>query len=198
DFACDVRANEEGPMATVGLILIVVALVGAVLIYNGLVSLRNQVQNGWKQIDVQLKRRHDLIPNLVETVKGVMQYERDTLESVMEARARAVAASGVRDSATAENALSQSLGRLLAVMENYPALKADENALKLQEELTTTENQLAFARQFYNDTVMQFNTRQEVFPASVIANFFAFKPAEYFTAADEERGTPRVDLSLQK
>jgi len=185
-------------MATVGLILIVVALVGAVLIYNGLVSLRNQVQNGWKQIDVQLKRRHDLIPNLVETVKGVMQYERDTLESVMEARARAVAASGVRDSATAENALSQSLGRLLAVMENYPALKADENALKLQEELTTTENQLAFARQFYNDTVMQFNTRQEVFPASVIANFFAFKPAEYFTAADEERGTPRVDLSLQK
>ena len=185
-------------MATVVLILIVVALVGAVLVYNGLVSLQNQVQNGWKQIDVQLKRRHDLIPNLVETVKGTMQYERDTLERVMEARARAVAANGVRDSAAAENALSQSLGRLLAVMENYPALKADENALKLQEELTTTENQLAFARQFYNDTVMQFNTRQEVFPASVIANFFAFKPAEYFTAADEDRGTPRVDLSLQK
>jgi LemA protein len=185
-------------MATVVLILIVVAFVGAILTYNGLVSLRNQVQNGWKQIDVQLKRRHDLIPNLVETVKGAMQYERETLERVMEARSRAVAATGVRESAAAENALSQSLGRLLAVMENYPALKANENALKLQEELTTTENQLTFARQFYNDTVMQFNTRQEVFPASVIANFFAFKPAEYFTAADEDRGTPHVDLSLQK
>jgi LemA protein len=185
-------------MATVVLILIVVAIAGAVLTDNGLVSLRNQVQNGWKQIDVQLKRRHDLIPNLVETVKGTMQYERDTLEKVMQARTRAVAATGVRESAAAENALSQSLGRLLAVMENYPALKANENALKLQEELTTTENQLAFARQFYNDTVMQFNTRQEVFPASIIANFFAFKPAEYFAAADEERGTPRVDLTLQK
>jgi LemA protein len=185
-------------MATVLLIVILVALAGAVLTYNSLVALRNRVANGWKQIDVQLKRRHDLIPNLVETVKGAMQYERDTLERVMQARARAVAASGVRASAAAENELSQSLGRLLAVMENYPALKANENALKLQEELTTTENQLAFARQFYNDEVMQFNTRQEVFPASLIATFFAFKPAEYFAAADEDRGTPRVDLSLQK
>ncbi len=185
-------------MATVLLILILVAVVAAILTYNNLVSLRNQVQNGWKQIDVQLKRRHDLIPNLVEAVKGAMQFERDTLERVMQARARAVAATGVREAAAAEGALSQSLGRLLAVMENYPVLKANENALQLQEELTTTENQLAFARQFYNDTVMQFNTRQEVFPANFIANFFVFKPAEYFTAADEERGTPRVDLSLQK
>jgi LemA protein len=185
-------------MATMVLILILVALVGAVLTYNGLVSLRNQVQNGWKQIDVQLKRRHDLIPNLIETVKGAMQFERDTLERVVEARARAVAATGVRETATAENALGQSLGRLLAVMENYPTLKANENATHLQEELTTTENQIAFARQFYNDMVMQFNTRQQVFPSSVIANFFAFKPADYFTAADEERATPRVDLSLQK
>lgn len=185
-------------MATVLLILILAALVGAVLTYNGLVGLQNRVQNGWKQIDVQLKRRHDLIPNLIETVKGAMQFERDTLERVMEARARAVAATGVRESAAAENALGQSLGRLLAVMENYPALKANENATQLQEELTTTENQIAFARQFYNDMVMQFNTRQQVFPSSVIANFFAFKPADYFTAADEERATPRVDLSLQK
>jgi len=185
-------------MATILLILIVVAVAAAVLTYNSLVTLRNRVQNGWKQIDVQLKRRHDLIPNLVDTVKGAMQYERDTLERVMQARSRAVAVTTVRDSAAAENALSQSLGRLLAVMENYPTLKANENVLKLQEELTTTENQLAFARQFYNDTVMQFNTRQEVFPARVVATFFAFEPAEYFTTADEDRATPRVDLSLPK
>jgi len=185
-------------MATVLLILILVALVAAVLTYNGLVSLQNRVQNAWKQIDVQLKRRQDLIPNLVETVKGVMQYERDTLEKVMEARAHAVAATGVRESAMAENALGQSLGRLLAVMENYPTLKANENVTQLQEELTTTENQITFARQFYNDMVMQFNTRQQVFPASVIANFFAFKGAEYFVVPDEDRGTPRVDLSLSK
>jgi len=185
-------------MATVLLILILVALVGAVFTYNGLVSLQNRVQNGWKQIDVQLKRRHDLIPNLVETVKGAMQYERDTLERVMEARSRAVAATGVRESASAENALGQSLGRLVAVMENYPTLKANENVMQLQEQLTTTENQLTFARQFYNDMVMQFNTRQQVFPASMIANFFAFKPAEYFVAAEEERASPQVDLSLSK
>jgi len=185
-------------MATVLLILILVALVGAVFTYNGLVSLQNRVQNGWKQIDVQLKRRHDLIPNLVETVKGAMQYERDTLERVMEARARAVAATGVRESAAAENALGQSLGRLLAVMENYPTLKANENVMQLQEQVTTTENQLAFARQFYNDMVMQYNTRQQVFPASMIANFFVFKPAEYFAAADAERATPQVDLTLPK
>jgi LemA protein len=185
-------------MATVALIVIVVVLLAAVLAYNGLVRLRNQVRNGWQQIDVQLKRRHDLIPNLVETVKGAMQYERDTLERVMEARARAVAATGVRESAAAESALSASLGRLLAVLENYPTLKANDNVLKLQEELTTTENQLTFARQFYNDTVMRFNTQQEVFPTSIIASFFGFRPADYFTAADDERGAPRVDLSLQR
>lgn len=180
----------------IALIIIVVIVGGAVLIYNSLVGLQNRVQNGWKQIDVQLKRRHDLIPNLVESVKGAMEFERDTLERVMAARARAVAASGVRATAAAENDLSQSLGRLLAVMENYPNLKSNENVLKLQEELTTTENQLAFARQFYNDMVMRLNTREQVFPASVIANFFGFRPAEYFTAAEEDRSTPRVDLSL--
>jgi len=184
-------------MATVLLVLIVGGIVAAVVTYNGLVSLRNRVQSAWKQIDVQLKRRHDLIPNLVETVKGAMQYERDTLDRVMEARARALGAAGVRESAAAENALSQSLGRLLAVMENYPALKANENVLRLQEEVTTSENQLAFARQFYNDTVLEFNTRQEVFPSSVVATFFGFKPAEYFAAADDERATPHVDLSLR-
>jgi LemA protein len=182
----------------IAFIIIVLVVVGAILIYNNLVSLRNRVQNSWKQIDVQLKRRHDLIPNLVEAVKGAMEFERDTLERVMTARARAVSATGVREAVAAENELSQTLGRLLAVMENYPSLKSNENVLKLQEELTTTENQLAFARQFYNDMVMQLNTREQVFPASVIANFFGFKPAEYFTAAEEDRGTPRVDLSLQK
>lgn len=182
----------------IALIIIVIVVIGAILIYNNLVNLQNRAQSGWKQIDVQLKRRHDLIPNLVESVKGAMQFERDTLERVVAARARAVAATGVRETAAAENELSQSLGRLLAVMENYPNLKSNENVLKLQEELTTTENQLAFARQFYNDMVMQLNTREQVFPASVIANFFGFKPAEYFTAAEEDRTTPRVDLSLQK
>jgi LemA protein len=182
----------------IAFIIIVLVVVGAILIYNNLVSLRNRVQNSWKQIDVQLKRRHDLIPNLVEAVKGAMEFERDTLERVMTARARAVSATGVREAVAAENELSQTLGRLLAVMENYPNLKSNENVLKLQEELTTTENQLAFARQFYNDMVMQLNTREQVFPASIIANFFGFKPAEYFTAAEEDRGTPRVDLSLQK
>jgi LemA protein len=180
------------------LLVVVVLVVGPVLIYNGLVSLQNRVQNGWRQIDVQLKRRHDLIPNLVEAVKGGMEFERDTLERVMEARGRAVGAGNVRDAAAAESALSQSLGRLFAVMENYPTLKANENVLKLQEELTTTENQLAFARQFYNDVVMQLNTREQVFPASLIATFFGFKPAEYFTAAEEDHGIPRVDLSLPK
>ncbi len=183
-------------MAKVFLALIAAAAVALVLIYNGLVQLRNRVRNGWQQIDVQLKRRHDLIPNLVDTVKGAMQFERDTLERVMTARARAVAASGVHEAAAAEAGLSQSLGRLLAVMENYPVLRANENILQLQEELTTTENQLAFARQSYNDTVMQFNIRQQVFPANLIAGFFGFAPAEYFRADDTDRAMPGVDLTL--
>jgi len=185
-------------MATVVLLVIIAAVAALVLLYNGLVQLQNRVRNGWQQIDVQLKRRHDLIPNLVDTVKGAMQFERDTLERVMAARARAVAASGVQQTAAAEAALSQSLGRLLAVMENYPVLRANENILQLQEELTTTENQIAFARQFYNDTVMQFNTRQQVVPANLIANFFGFAPAEYFRADDADRATPGVDLSLTR
>jgi LemA protein len=184
-------------MSTVLLLLIVAAVVWAIVAYNGLVALRNRVQNGWKQIDVQLKRRHDLIPNLVETVKGAMQFERDTLERVVAARAKAVSASGVRETAQAEDALSQSLGRLLAVIENYPDLKSNQNVLQLQEELTTTENQLSFARQFYNDTVMQYNTRQEVFPSNLIANFFAFQRAEFFSAGETDRVVPQVDLSLK-
>lgn len=184
-------------MSTVLLLLIVGAIAWAVLAYNGLVTLRNQVENGWKQIDVQLKRRHDLIPNLVETVKGAMQFERETLERVVAARAKAVAATTVPQSIKAEGELTQSLGRLLAVMENYPDLKANQNVLQLQEELTTTENQLGFARQFYNDVVMRFNTRQEVFPSSLLANFFGFRRAEFFSADEGDKAVPRVDLSLK-
>jgi LemA protein len=185
-------------MATIALIVTIIVLVALVGIYNSLVKLRNQVQNGWKQIDVQLKRRHDLIPNLVETVKGAMQFERDTLERVMQARARAVGATSVGERMAAEQEVTQSLGRLFAVMENYPALKANQNVLQLQEELTTTENQLAFARQFYNDVVMQLNTREQLFPSSLVATFFDFQPADYFTVAADEQATPRVDLSLSR
>ncbi|MBI2540627.1 MAG: LemA family protein, partial [Deltaproteobacteria bacterium] len=149
-------------MKWVVLAVLVLAVLWVIWGYNLLVSLRNRVQNGWKQIDVQLKRRHDLIPNLVEAVKGYMKFEQDTLQKVMEARAKAVGSTGVQATAAAENILTQSLGRIFALMENYPELKANENVLRLQEELTTTENQIAFARQYYNDLVMRFNVRQEV------------------------------------
>jgi LemA protein len=162
--------------------------------YNGLVALKHQVQNAWKQIDVQLKRRYDLIPNLVETVKGYMKHEQDTLARVIEARSRAMASTGIKESAEAQNVLTQSLGRVFALMENYPELKASENVLRLQEELTTTENQLAFARQYYNDSVMRFNMKQEAFPANIIAGFFHFQASDFFSAPETEKVTPRVDL----
>jgi LemA protein len=184
-------------MATFFLVLIVAAAAWAVWTYNRLVTLRNRVQNAWKQIDVQLKRRHDLIPNLVSAVRGAMEFERDTLERVMTARNQAVAAPNVRESAAAENALTQALRQLFAVVENYPTLRSNENVLRLQEELTTTENQLGFARQFYNDVVMSFNTLQEVFPASLISGQFGFQRADFFTADDAERAIPTVDLSLR-
>src|SRR5208337_3981638 len=158
------------------LLIIVVAIVGwAIFAYNRLVSLRNQVDNSWRQIDVQLKRRHDLIPNLVEAVKGYMQFERDTLTQVVEARGRAVAAPDQASRLAAENQLSAGLGRLLAVMENYPQLKSDQNVMQLQEQLTTTENQIAFSRQAYNDAVLSLNTRTEKFPGNIIATNFGFK-----------------------
>lgn len=181
------------------LLLVVLAAAGwAVLIYNGLVGRRNRVDNAWKQIDVQLKRRHDLIPNLVETVKGAMEFERETLESVMNARARAVSAHGVAESVAAENQLSGSLGRLFAVMENYPQLKSNENILRLQEELSTTENQITFSRQHYNDAVTDYNTSQQTFPANIIASFFAFQPAELFNVPVEDKEVPKVDLSMRR
>jgi LemA protein len=178
------------------LIILVAIVAWVVFAYNRLVSLRNQVDNAWRQIDVQLKRRHDLIPNLVEAVKGYMQFERDTLTQVVEARGKAVSAPDQTSRMAAENQITAGLGKLLAVMENYPQLKADENVLKLQEELTTTENQLAFARQAYNDVVLDFNTRIQSFPSNIIANNFGFHPADYFKGAPEEQAVPKVDLSM--
>jgi len=179
------------------LLVIVLALVAwAVASYNRLVSLRNQVQNGWRQIDVQLKRRHDLIPNLVNAVRGSMDFERDTLTAVMEARARAVGATGPADAAQKEGQLTQAVGRLLAVAENYPTLKSNDNVRALQEELAATENKVSFARQFYNDITTQFNTAQQVFPTALFANMFGFKPAELFEITDtHDRDVPVVDLS---
>jgi len=173
-------------------IIIVLIIAG---IYNGLVGARNQVKNAWAQIDVQLKRRHDLIPNLTETVKGYMQHERGTLEAVTNARNMAIKAvdSGVAAQAKAEGELSQALGRLFAVAENYPDLKASQNFMALQEELTSTENKISFARQFYNDRVMVFNTRIETIPANVVANMGGFQKAEFFEVqAAAEREAPQV------
>ncbi len=174
-------------------------IVWAIALYNGLIGLRNQVLNGWRQIDVQLKRRHDLIPNLVNTVRGAMEFERDTLTQVMEARARAVSATGPADAANKEGELSQALGRLFAIAENYPTLKANDNVRMLQEELTSTENKVGFARQFYNDISTKFNTAQQTFPSNMLASMLGFKPAELFELTDPaERQVPTVDLSMRK
>lgn len=176
----------------------VVVLLAIIVIaaYNGLVRSRQETNNAWAQIDVQLKRRHDLIPNLVETVKGYMQYEQETLEKVMAARARAVSATGVHQTADAENALTRALGGLFAVAENYPDLRASENMKQLQEELRSTENKIAFARQYYNDSVMHYNTKIEQFPTNVLANMFNFKKKELFEIeSPEERDPVKVSFS---
>jgi LemA protein len=182
-----------------GLILLVVVValvVWAIASYNRLVGMRNQVLNGWRQIDVQLKRRHDLIPNLVNAVRGSMDFERDTLTAVMEARAKALTATGPADAAQKEGQLSQALGKLFALAENYPTLKSNENVKTLMEELSTTENKVGFARQFYNDIATKFNTAQQVFPTNLFAGMFGFKPAELFEITDAaDRAVPTVDLS---
>jgi LemA protein len=182
-----------------GLILLIVTglvAVWAIASYNRLVGLRNQVLNGWRQIDVQLKRRHDLIPNLVNAVRGSMDFERDTLTAVMEARAKALTATGPADAAQKEGQLSVALGRLLAVAENYPTLKSNDNVKMLQEELSATENKVGFARQFYNDIATKFNTAQQVFPMNIFAGAFGFKAAELFEITEAtDREVPTVDLS---
>jgi LemA protein len=163
--------------------------------YNLLVQLKIRVENTWSQIDVQLKRRHDLIPNLVEAVKGYMSYEKDTFEKVIKARSQAIDASALEDKAKAENFLTQTLRSLFAVVERYPDLKANQNALKLQEELASTENKIALARQYYNDEVRLFNTRIEVVPSNIVANAAGFKKKAFFEIEDvSQKEPPKVKL----
>ena len=184
----------------IGIIVILAVLFLAVLwvvgIYNGLVRLRNQVKNAWAQIDVQLKRRHDLIPNLIETVKGYMTHERETLENITKARNLAAQASGVAETAQAEGRLNQAMGQFYVVAENYPALRANENFMSLQEELTSTENKIGFARQFYNDAVMQFNNQIQMFPGNLVAGMFNFQQSEFCEIeTPAERDVPKVSFS---
>ncbi len=175
------------------LVLVVMFLVG---IYNGLVRLRNQVRDAWSQIDVQLKRRYDLIPNLVETAKGYMKHERETFEAVTQARAAAAGATTMGDRANAESGLTAALGRLFAVAEAYPDLKANQNFLALQEELTSTENKISFSRQFYNDSVMNYNNKTQMFPSNIVAGMFNFRDEEFFELEEPaEREAPKVDFS---
>jgi LemA protein len=175
--------------------VVAVVLVAGVLLFNRLVSLRNRVDNGWSQIDVQLRRRYDLIPNLVETVKGYAAHERAVFEDVAEARTRGMTADTVGDQAEAENQVTRGLRKLLAVAEAYPELKANQSFLALQEELTATESRIAYARQFYNDQVMRLNTLIQSFPSNVIASAFHFTPREFFDIEDPARGPVQVDLS---
>lgn len=182
-------------------LLVIIGFVIAVLgffisLYNRLIWLRNRVKNGWSQIDVQLKRRYDLIPNLLELVKGYMKYEQETLEKVIKARQQAVnisAGGNIAEQAKAENLLTQTLRSLFALVENYPDLKANQNMLQLQEELTSTENKIAFARQYYNDEVMRYNSTLETFPVNIIAGKFNFKKEEFFEIEElAEKGAPQV------
>lgn len=181
-------------------IIIIVIIVGLIFflisIYNALIRLRNQVKNAWSQIDVQLKRRHDLIPNLIETVKGYMTHERATLENITKARSQAVHAEGVGAKAKAESELTSALGKFNLVVENYPDLKANQNFLSLQEELTSTENRISFARQAYNDQVLFFNNKIQMFPSNIIAGMFGFKIEEFFQIEDQrEKEVPKVSFS---
>ena len=174
--------------------LVVVLGLYLVSLYNGLVKLRNRIENAWAQIDVQLTRRYDLIPNLVESVKGYASHERETFEAVTRARNMALNASGVQEQAEAENMLTGALKSLFAVSEAYPDLKANENFLNLQEELTATEGRIAYARQFYNDTVFKYNTKIQSFPAVFIAGAMRFTAREYFEADDQSRGPVEVSF----
>jgi LemA protein len=177
------------------LALVVVAGLYLMFLYNGLVRLRNRIEAAWAQIDVQLRRRYDLIPNLVETVKGYATHERETLDSVTQARAAASSASGPADQAAKENVLTQSLRSLFAVSEAYPDLKANQNFLSLQEELSATEGRIAYARQYYNDAVQRYNTKIQSFPAVVLAGALRFEEREYFEADGDSRGPVNVSFS---
>jgi LemA protein len=174
--------------------IVAVVLLAGIVAYNRLVSLRARVDNGWSQIDVQLRRRYDLIPNLVRTVQGYASHERELFENVTEARSRAMDASAVPDQAQAENQITRGLRQLLAVAEAYPDLKANENFLSLQEELTGTESKIAYARQFYNDQVMRLNTLIGSVPTNVVASTFGFTTREFFDIEDPARGPATVDF----
>jgi LemA protein len=177
----------------VGVIVLLIVLV-LVFMYNGLVRLRNRIDNAWSQIDVQLKRRYDLIPNLVNTVKGYAEHEKSTFEAVTQARANAISAQGPAQQAQAENVLSGALKSLFAVAEAYPDLKANQNFLNLQEELTSTEDRIAYARQFYNDSVLSYNNRIQTVPSSVIAGMLNFEKREYFEGDPEATGPVKVEF----
>jgi LemA protein len=172
------------------LIIIGVIAVAAIGIYNGLIRLRNRADNAWAQVDVQLRRRYDLIPNLVETVKGYAAHEKETFQKVTEARSQAINAGTVAEQGKAENMLTGALKSLFAVVESYPDLKANQNFLMLQEELAGTEGKISYARQFYNDTVMKFNTKQQVFPSNIVAGMFNFQEKEYFEIEEPEAKEP--------
>jgi LemA protein len=176
--------------AVVLLIIVAAVALMAVGMYNSLITLRNRCDNAWSQVDVQLRRRFDLIPNLVETVKGYAKHESGVFERVTQARTQAMGAATPKEAGQAENVLSGALKSLFAVVENYPDLKANQNFLMLQEELAGTESKIAYARQFYNDVVMKFNMKQQVFPSNIIANMFAFKEKEYFEIGDEAAKGP--------
>ncbi|MBI5235287.1 MAG: LemA family protein [Deltaproteobacteria bacterium] len=180
--------------AIVLFVIIGLIVLWAVFAYNALISLKIQIDNAWGQIDVQLKRRHDLIPNLVNVVKEAMAFEKSTLQAVIEARAKAAGAQSVPEAAGAENMLTQALGKLFALVENYPDLKSNANLMQLHEELASTENRIGFARQFYNDVVAQYNTKQAVFPTVIIASLMGFAKADFFEAIGAERNAPKVDF----
>ncbi len=173
--------------------VLALAIVWFIGIYNSLVGLRNQVKNAWSQIDVQLKRRHDLIPNLIETAKGYMQHERQTLENITRARSDAMSAQSIPEKSRAEQTLSGAISKFFVAVESYPDLKANQNFLALQEELTSTENKIAFARQSYNDQVLAYNNRIQMFPSNFIAQGFRFAPEDYFEVGEKsEREVPKV------
>jgi LemA protein len=184
-------------MAALIIVLAILAFIALFVIglYNALVRLRRRCDNAWAQIDVQLKRRYDLIPNLLETAKGYLKHEREVLENVTKARQQAIDASGVKNQAQAENFLTSTLRSLFAVVENYPELKANENMMALHEEVTSTENKISFARQHYNDSVMTYNVRTETVPSNIIASMFNFKQREFFELEEaEQKEAPKVSF----
>lgn len=176
------------------LAVVFVVLLYVMVVYNGLITLRNRVKEAWSDIDVQLKRRYDLIPNLVETVKGYASHEKETFNKVIEARSKAMSATGVKEKGEAENALSGTLKSLFALSENYPELKASVNFLELQRELTDTEDKVQASRRFYNGNVLDFNTKLEMFPTNMIAQMFGFKVSEFFVAEEGEKAAPKVSF----